>query len=127
MWHVQYSTSGLAVIPYSSSIAVDCASGMASTINCLSIALFLLSQTVNVMFGMSSTSDCTIVSVKSSIPTEFDTSVGEESIGFPLRSSISSSLLAPSFASCVASRIQKRLDSVIKSTVTMQRRIPLKL
>ena len=80
-------------------MAVDCASGMASAMNCLSMALFLLSHTVKVMLGMSSTSDWTIVSVKSSMPTELETSVGEESMGFPLLSRMRSSLLAPSFAS----------------------------
>ena len=85
-------------MPYSSSIAVDCARGMVSVINCLSIALFLDSQIVNVILGISNTKDCTIVSVKSSIPTEFPTRLGEESIGLPLLSITNNSLRAPSFA-----------------------------
>lgn len=68
-------------------------------INCLSIALFRLSQTVKVMLGISRTKDCTTVSVRSSMPTELDIKEGEESKGLPELSRMSSSLLAPSFAS----------------------------
>ena len=80
-------------------MAVDCARGIVSVINCLSRALFLLSHTVNVMLGRSNTKDWTIVSVKSNIPTELPIRFGEESIGRPLLSVISNSLLAPSLAS----------------------------
>ena len=86
------------MIPYSSSMAVDWAKGIVSVINCLSMALFLDSQIVNVMLGISNTRDCTIVSVKSSIPTDFPMRFGEESIGLPLRSRTNNSLRAPSLA-----------------------------